>query len=208
MGYVLNDEYKKQDPEFDPEILSLIIKLNQNGFQTTGSCAGHKDSQNIRLTRGEILIVGLPNTTEKLELLYNILRKYHLKDIRIDSEECNNCLSISFLPIGSPRGTSRAETSFVRGKDHKLEYIMTLNPAAQHYAKLYDRSNDFCTTRHSMKIPVEIKGYITEKEAESIRSNIDHYDDEYCKLYSRIKKISKSNVTRKPKKVVKKCKCK
>ena len=94
----------------DPEIVDLIIELNEAGYFTLSSCAGHHGKG-----RGKIKgFIAFYQYDDKAGII-RILKAYGLTDIRIEDQfyengavcECEEYKGIatlvSFVPIGKPR---------------------------------------------------------------------------------------------------------
>jgi len=91
----------------DPEIVDLIIELNEAGYFTLSSCAGHHGKGRGKM-RGFIAF----HQYDDKEGIIRILKAYGLTDIRIEDQfyeydaehEFKGIATlVSFAPIGEPR---------------------------------------------------------------------------------------------------------
>lgn len=89
------DQLEKHNIVFDidPEIRSVVIELNNKGYKTEGSCAGH-----VRVRRGFISFTGVI-TPPKVERISQIARKHGLKNIRINKGVPGAWWAITFSPV-------------------------------------------------------------------------------------------------------------
>jgi len=94
-----HDQMNKMDKhdviyDVDQEIRDVVIELNDHGFKTLGSCAGHRPNK----IGGFISISGRP-TDQKVKSVKTILRKYGLTHIGniVDNEKW---WSVHFASIG------------------------------------------------------------------------------------------------------------
>jgi len=89
----------------DPEIVELIIELNEAGFITYGSCAGHPSYSGKGMMRGYISFEGYNDKGG----IIRILEAYGLRNIRIkhrmdDSDGYRGeATLVSFDAIGIPK---------------------------------------------------------------------------------------------------------
>lgn len=183
--------------KIDPEILPVVIELNNNGFKTLHSCSGHKNSENVLLRKGGISIKKeRVKNVDDLEKIYKILHKHNLNNIHIEEHEfpiSKKSIWFSFSPIGSSKGTSGSEFYQPHTWDEHptLLWFYKLNPAEKVYAIHYEKT-------FIKSIPDEIVGYITEERAEDIRELVDK-DRRYTKNYAhRQSKLSSNKLKRKP----------
>lgn len=77
--------------DIDPEIRTLVISLNEKGYKTYGSCAGHRD-------RGFLVFSNELSSKDKEEIK-KILNNFGLKNLKEDKQNKDNCV-IYFSPIG------------------------------------------------------------------------------------------------------------
>jgi len=102
--------YEPRGKGFDPEIVPVLRELNNKGYKTYGSCAGHgkKYDGGSGFNRGSIDIMYTPEKykfgrfekTKKMHIkdvnnVINILKKYGLRWIHFDQPG-----SFSFTSIG------------------------------------------------------------------------------------------------------------
>jgi len=82
--------------DIDPPIRTMVIELNDKGFKTEGSCAGHSIKPN-----GFITFKGDP-TQSKVNAVVNIMKKYNIKGIKFNKEknEPGVWWSLTFNSIG------------------------------------------------------------------------------------------------------------
>ena len=89
----------------DPEIVVLIIELNNAGFITYGSCAGHPSFSGKGMMRGYISFEGYNDK----EGIMKILEAYGLRNIRIEHRMdasdgySGEATLVSFDAIGIPK---------------------------------------------------------------------------------------------------------
>ena len=101
----------------DPEIIPLLNALNQNGYETIGSCAGHgkygslNAYGNRKSPRG-IIYFKKPLSQKSMEVAKLICKKYGCKDIK----SANGRGAITFSPMG--RITTKTEYLNVRKQRH------------------------------------------------------------------------------------------
>ena len=82
---------KKRIPlDVDPEIRRLVIRLNQEGYKTYGSCAGHRD-------RGYIVFKRLSDKSRNI--VRSKMINYGLKNIRMYERDGLYTIA-TFNPIG------------------------------------------------------------------------------------------------------------
>lgn len=85
----------------DLEIREVVIRLNESGFFTYGSCAGHRDCPPGHGDRGFIsFVLGYSH-----DAIREALNWYGLKNITIEdyhAPDGDNCIFARFDPIGSP----------------------------------------------------------------------------------------------------------
>jgi len=96
----------------DPEIVDLIIELNEAGYFTLSSCAGHHGKGRGKM-RGYI---AFHQHDDKARII-RILKAYGLTDIRIEDQFYEGdagygyirCIAtwVSFAPIGEPKNFTR-----------------------------------------------------------------------------------------------------
>ena len=89
----------------DPEIVELIIELNEAGFITYGSCAGHPSYSGKGMMRGYI---GFEGYNDK-EGILKILEAYGLRNIKIEHRMDDSdgyrgkATLVSFDAVGIPK---------------------------------------------------------------------------------------------------------
>ena len=89
----------------DPEIVDLIIELNNAGFSTYGSCAGHPSYSGKGMMRGYISFEGYNNK----EGITRLLKGYGLRNIRIEHRMDGSdgyrgeATLVSFDAVGIPK---------------------------------------------------------------------------------------------------------
>jgi len=102
----LNPKSKFRGLLLDPEIVELIIELNNAGFITYGSCAGHPSFSGKGMVRGYISFEGYNGK----EGIMKILEAYGLSNIRIEHRMdatdgySGEATLLSFDAIGIPKG--------------------------------------------------------------------------------------------------------
>jgi len=84
----------------DPEIRSVLVELNANGYHTAMSCAGHRDPNAAKVSRGWILFA----EPWAQQGIVAVLARHNLTGIRIGfAPNAPTDLVAVFDPIGQPR---------------------------------------------------------------------------------------------------------
>ena len=85
--------------DIDPKIRNLVIELNENGFKTYGSCAGH--------TKGAIVKHKTISYKETKNLMCQLFKKHGIKKIAISDKNRYSCkdganmFSVDFESLGN-----------------------------------------------------------------------------------------------------------
>jgi len=79
--------------DVDPEIRDMVIELNDKGFKTLGSCAGHMPNK----INGFVSFSGKP-TEHKIKVAKSILQKHGMVNIRFVEHEI--FWSLKFRSVG------------------------------------------------------------------------------------------------------------
>jgi hypothetical protein len=91
--------------DMDPELKQVLIALNDAGFRTISSCAGHP---NVPFPRGSISLSAKQYSQQEQNEVKRILARYKLPDLKIEFSPSGST-EFTFAPIGRPKTSSELE---------------------------------------------------------------------------------------------------